>query len=143
MASHGHFFSFSHCDRFARVDGFCMRELPSNTFVLPIVATSVYLLITVLSAFPSTFHYPVRVAPESLPRVQEQTRKLISWIKVEMVCFFVYIQWSMIQAARSREFRMSPLMVPVFLVVVFGTVGWHLAAMLKNAKERANSRSSG
>jgi uncharacterized membrane protein len=112
---------------------------PNMLFLLPIVATAVYLLITVLAAFPTKFHYPVRVSPESLPRAQEQTRNLISWIKVEMVCLLVYVQWSIIQAARSREFRMSPLMVPAFLVVVFGTVAWYLAAILKNAKEGASS----
>ncbi len=112
---------------------------PDMLFLLPIVATAIYLMITVISAFPSTFHYPVRIATNSLPRAQEQTRNMISWIKVEMAGMLAYVQWSMIQAARSREFHLSPLMVPMFLVVVFGTVGSYLAAIWKNAKEGASS----
>ena len=41
-----------------------------------IVAAAIYLMITVISAFPSTFHYPVRIATNSLPRAQEQTRNI-------------------------------------------------------------------
>jgi uncharacterized membrane protein len=115
---------------------------PNMLFLLPIVATAVYLLTTVLAAFPSTFHYPVRIDPDRLPRAQEQTRDMISWIKVEMAGVLVYVQWSIIQAAHSKEFHMSPLMIPVFLVVLFGTVGWYIAAILKNAKEGTSSASS-
>lgn len=90
--------------------------------LLPAVATGVYLLITVLASLPMRSRYPVRVTAENLPRLQELTRNMVCWIKVEMVCLFTYVQWSILQAARSNDWHMSPLMIPVFLVVVFGTV---------------------
>ncbi len=112
---------------------------PSMLFLLPIVATGVYLLITVLASIQATFHYPVRVTAENLPRLQGLRTETVSWIKAEMICLFTYLQWSIVQAARSNEFRMSPLMVPIFLVVVFGTVGWYLVSILRGAKADENS----
>jgi uncharacterized membrane protein len=112
---------------------------PKMLFLLPIVASCVYLLITVLASIPAAFHYSIRVNPENLPGLQEKTRRMISWIKLEMACLFTYVQWSIIQAARDSQWHMSPLMIPIFLVVVFGTVGWHLVAILSAAKTGANS----
>jgi uncharacterized membrane protein len=113
---------------------------PRILLLLPIVATGVYLLITVLAILPATrINLPVRVTPVNLPFIQHQTRNMIGWIKAEMMCLFTYVQWSIIQAARSREFHMPPLMVPMFLVCVFGTVGAYLVIIVSGAKAGANS----
>lgn len=108
---------------------------PAILWLLPIVGTGVYLLLTVLASIRfRRFNLPVRVTETNLPFIQDQTSELVSWIKVEMLCLFCYIQWGMIQAARSREFRLSPLLIPVFLVAIFGTVGWYLSAILRGAR---------
>ena len=112
---------------------------PQILLLLPIVGTGVYLLITILASIPAAFHYSFRVEPENLSVVQDMTRTMTSWIKLEMICLFIYLQWSIIQAARDRQWHMSPLMVPVFLVVVFATVGWHLVSILSRAKSRTGS----
>jgi uncharacterized membrane protein len=112
---------------------------PKMLFLLPVVASCVYLLISVLASMPAAFRYSIRVNPENLPGLQDKTRMMISWIKLEMTCLFTYVQWSIIQAARDSHWHMSPLMVPIFLVVVFGTIGWHLAIILSAAKSGANS----
>jgi uncharacterized membrane protein len=110
---------------------------------LPIVVTGVYLLITVLALIPATrINLPVRVTAANLPFIQQQTRDMVSWIKLEMVCLFTYVQWSIIQAVRDREFHISPLMVPVYLVCVFGTVGAYLVIIVTGAKARARSTAS-
>jgi hypothetical protein len=106
---------------------------------LPIVATGAYLLITVLAGISTSFNYPVRITAQNLPFIQEQTRNMASWIKVEMICLFSYVQSAMIEAARSSEFHLSGLMIPVFMLVVFGTVGWYLVAIIRGAKVREDS----
>jgi uncharacterized membrane protein len=116
---------------------------PRILLLLPIVATGVYLLITVLAVLPATrINLPVRVTPVNLPFIRQQTLNMIGWIKVEMICLFTYVQWSIIQAARSKEFHMSPLMIPMFLVCVFGTVGAYLVIIVKGAKAGTNSTAS-
>ncbi len=113
---------------------------PTLLWLLPIVGTGVYLLITVLASIRfRSYNLPVRVTENNLPFIQDQTSEMITWIKVEMLCLFGYIQWGMIQAARSHGFRLSPVFIPVFLAVVFGTVGWYLTSMIRGAKARADS----
>jgi uncharacterized membrane protein len=116
---------------------------PVFLWFLPIVATAVYLLITVLASLRAArFNLPVRVTPANLPFIQQQTRNMISWIKTEMMCLFTYVQWGIIQAARSGTFSLSPLMIPVFLVCIFGTLGAYLAVIVAGAKAAADSTAS-
>lgn len=113
---------------------------PTILWLLPIVGTVVYLLITVLASIRfGSYNLPVAVTENNLPFIQDQTSEMITWIKVEVLCLFCYIQWGMIQAARSREFRLSPALVPVSLVVILGTVGWYLTSMIRGAKARADA----
>jgi len=113
---------------------------PGFLWFLPIVATGLYLLITVLGSIKfRRFNLPVAVTEANLPFLQGRTSEMLAWIKCELLCLFVYLQWSIIQSARNGTFRLSPLLVPVFLVVIFSTVGWRLTGMIRGAKERAAS----
>ena len=100
---------------------------PAMLLLLPVVAVGLYLAMTVISRFPMAFHYPVRVTPANLPRVQELTLDMVTWLKTELACLFAVLQWWMIQAARSGDGRLPALLVPGFLVVIFATVGWYMS----------------
>lgn len=109
-------------------------------WLLPMVGTGIYLLITVLASIRfRRYNLPVRVTENNLPFIQNRTSEMITWIKVQMLCLFSYIQWAIIQAARSREFRLSPALLPVSLVVILGTMGWYLTSMIRGARECADS----
>ena len=113
---------------------------PGFLWFLPAVGTGLYLLMTFLSSLKfRRYNLPVPVTEANLPFLQEQTSKMVAWIKFELLCLFVYLQWSIIQSARSNEFRLSALLIPVFLVVIFSTVGWNLATMIRGARARAES----
>jgi uncharacterized membrane protein len=113
---------------------------PGFLWLLPIVGAGLYLLMTVLGSIQfRRYNLPVRVTEANLPFIQEQTSVMMAWIKCEMLCLFVYLQWSIIQSARTSEFRLSPLLIPVFLAVIFSTVGWSLVALIRGARERAES----
>jgi uncharacterized membrane protein len=114
---------------------------PSILWLLPAVATGVYLVMTILARIRfRRYNLPVPVTESNLPFIQQQTSTMIAWIKFEIICLFTYLQWSILQAARSAEFRLSPLMIPVFLVVIFSTVGWNLVAIIRGAKARVQPR---
>jgi hypothetical protein len=83
----------------------------------------------------------VRVTEGNLPLIQRQTGEMVALIKCEVLWLFVYLQWSIIQSARHGLFRISPLLIPVFLVVVFSTVGWKLAVLVQDARSREGSTS--
>jgi uncharacterized membrane protein len=117
---------------------------PGFLWFLPLVAAGLYMLLTVLGSIRfRRYNLPVPVTEANLPFIQEQTTLLVAWIKCEMLCLFAYLQWSIIQSARDGSFRLSPLLIPVSLAVIFSTVGWQLTTMIRGAKARAESVDSG
>ncbi len=113
---------------------------PAMLLLLPVIAVGLYLAIAVTSCFPMTFHYPVPVAPANLPRVQDLTLDLVSWLKTELACLFAMLQWWMIHAARSGDGRLPVLLVPGFLVVIFATVGCYFVVVIRAASADGGSQ---
>jgi uncharacterized membrane protein len=107
---------------------------PGALWLLPIVAVVFYLAITITSRFPSAFHYPVRVTQENLPRLQAISLQMIAWLKAESLCLFAWIQWSIVHAVREGRFSLSPFLMPVFLVLILGTVLGSIVVMIRAAK---------
>jgi len=113
---------------------------PTLLWVLPAVGAGLYLLFTGLASVRfRSYNLPVRVTQANLPLIQEKTSEMIAWIKTEMLCLFVYIQSGIIQGARVGAFRLSPAIVPIFLVVIFATLGIYMVVIIRGARVRAES----
>jgi uncharacterized membrane protein len=116
---------------------------PAILWILPVVGASLYLLFTALARIqPGTFKLPVRVNKVNLPFIQKKTSEMAAMIKTEIMCLFVYIQSGIIHGARIREFRLSPAVVPVFMVLIFATLGIYAVVIIRGARERAESVST-
>ncbi len=109
---------------------------PQGILLFPLIAGVLYLLLSVVVRFPAAFHYPVRVTPVNIARLQEVTLDMIAWLKMEMMCLFAVIQWAFVQAARSGDGRIFPRILPFFIVAIFTTIGWHFIAMFRAARPR-------
>jgi len=116
---------------------------PQVLWLLPVIGTCLYLLMTALATIRfRNYNLPVRVTDRNLPFIHEKTGEMIAWIKLEVLSLFVYIQWSIIEGARAGEFHLPPMMIPVFLVLIFATVGWYLAIIIKGARALSESPDS-
>lgn len=116
---------------------------PELLWLLPAIGTGLYLLMTVLAGVRfRRYNLPVQVTEANLPFIQAKTAEMVACIKFEILGLFTYIQWSMMQGARTSQFYLSPFMIPVFLVAVFGAAGWYLAAIIRGAKARNESLDS-
>jgi len=107
---------------------------PSTLWLLPVVAVALYLLITILARLPNAFNSQVRLTAESRARLAALTQQMIAWLKIELICLFAGIQWSIIDSIRQGGGKLSPAIVPLFLVVVFATLGWHIVAVFRTAR---------
>jgi uncharacterized membrane protein len=96
---------------------------------LPILAVVLYLAITVVARFPSAFNYPVRVTLRNRDALQQLALSMLAWLKAELACLFAWIQSATIDAARHDRFGLTPSLLPITPVVVFGTIVWHFVAM--------------
>lgn len=112
---------------------------PSTLILLPIVAVIIYGLITVVSLFPAAFNYPVHITPENRLRLQALSLQMVAWLKFDLACLFTWLQWSIIKTVRNGHGRLSPWIVPFFLVVGFGTCIAHFVAMFRTARPALRS----
>jgi uncharacterized membrane protein len=108
---------------------------PASLWLLPAVAVALYLVISVVAMFPAAFNLPGRPTGALRARLEAITLKMISWIKAELACLFLFIQWSILQSVRNGQGIMPPLIVPFFLVIVFGTVVAHAVLLFRAARK--------
>ena len=102
---------------------------PAMLWMLPVVATVIYGLMGLVARHPGAFNFPMRIAPGSRPRLEALALNMIAWLKAEVVCLFVWIQYQTIHLARRGEGALPAFVLPLVLVGVFGTIGCHIAAM--------------
>ncbi|HEY2124719.1 MAG TPA: DUF1648 domain-containing protein [Chthoniobacterales bacterium] len=102
---------------------------PQMLWLIPVMTALIYSLMTLVARYPSAFNFPMRIKPAARPRLESIALHLISWLKVEVVGLFFCIQYEAIQYARNRSGELSPAFLPLVLVVIFGTIAWHIIAM--------------
>jgi uncharacterized membrane protein len=107
---------------------------PGSLWLLPIVGVGLYLLISVVSLFPASFNFPVRSTPANRPRLEALTLQMMAWVKAELCCLFLAMQWSIIQSARPGNAALSPAIMPLSLVALFVTIAVHLVAVFRAAR---------
>jgi uncharacterized membrane protein len=107
---------------------------PAMLWLLPLVSTVIYLLMTWVSRFPAAFNFPMRTTVASRPRLEGIALQMISWLKLEVAGLFVWIQFQTIALARDGHGSLSPLFLPAVMVVIFGSIAGHILAMRRTAR---------
>lgn len=103
---------------------------PGNTlFILPIVATVVFLVIGLVNRRPASFNYPVRVTPQNRERLQSLALQLIACIQAESTCLLAILQYSILQAFRVGHFSLNPTLIPIGVAIILLTTIGHIVAM--------------
>jgi uncharacterized membrane protein len=121
----------THFDASGHVNGWG----PSVTLLfLPAIAVALYLLIALVSQFPSAFNYPVKVTEANRAQLQELSLSLLAWIKAEILVFFAWMEFLTVEAARNPERGFKPYPVFIFVTVLFATAIGHIVAMFRGAK---------
>ncbi len=107
---------------------------PHTLLLFPAIAAILYLLMTWVARHPSSFNFPMRVTPRNRQQLETVALNMIAWLKVEVTCIFAWVEWGAIRAARHPEQRFSPLLMPIFIALVFATVIGHVVAMFRAAR---------
>lgn len=98
---------------------------------LYVICVFLYGMLTALRFIPPSwmkYNYPpVRNPERELPVV----RRMLSWLKLEMVAIFLYIGWMTCKIALGEADGIGTLFMPILLVIVFGTVGIFIVRLFK------------
>ncbi|MFZ0301963.1 MAG: DUF1648 domain-containing protein [Terracidiphilus sp.] len=97
----------------------------------PVFTVAIYLLLTLVSRFPSKFNYPVKVTELNRAQLESMALSLLSWTKAEVLVFFVWMENAMVQAARDPERGLKPYPILAFVIALFGTLFGHIVAMFR------------
>lgn len=98
----------------------------ATTGLFPAIGIISYFSLTLTSLFPHTFNYPVPITEENAADQARIALKILRWMKAELLGMFVWIQWEIFQVALGKTERLSIAFLSVFLLLLFGTVGFYL-----------------
>jgi uncharacterized membrane protein len=104
---------------------------PQTLLTLPIAGTFIGLLMSVIMRYPGSFSFPVRVRRENQARLQELALGMIAWLRLEVLCLFVWIEWGTIESARQARLGLPPALLLSSFVIIFGTIIVHVVGMVK------------
>jgi uncharacterized membrane protein len=107
---------------------------PAMLWVMPVIATVIALLISLVARYPSAFNFSMRALPGARLKLESIALNMLSWLRVEVVCLFAWLQYETIHIVRLGQGRLSPAFMPFVLLAVFGTIGWHIAQMRRAAR---------
>lgn len=94
--------------------------------VLPIISAALYIGLTVLSRYPQIYNYPWPITVENAPRQYRLARQMVIVLKTAIVWLFAYVNWQTIQTALGRAQGLGETFLPIFLLIIFGTLGFYL-----------------
>jgi hypothetical protein len=73
------------------------------------------------------WNMPVKITEENRIRAYYYTKNMITILKLELVSSFAYIT---LQTSKAQ--MLNAYFVPVFLIVIFGTIALHIGLINKN-----------
>ncbi|MCT7977431.1 DUF1648 domain-containing protein [Laspinema olomoucense] len=100
---------------------------PKLTFwLIPGIGIISYLAMTLTNFFPNTFNYPVPITSENLQNQYKIARRVLLWMKVEVMGILLGIEWGIIRVSLEKSPRLSVVYLLGALIMLFLTIGFYL-----------------
>jgi uncharacterized membrane protein len=110
-------------------DGYGSR---STLFLLPVTGIFMYLLMTILEAFPHIYNFPVVITTENAPVQYRIATRLIRILKTVILITFSFISFQTIKTATGGAAGLGKAFFPVFLLLTFVPIIFYLVKSLNN-----------
>jgi uncharacterized membrane protein len=117
-----------HFDAFGTPNGWAGR---GAALLLPVVGSSLYVVLSVLQRFPRLYNYPVRVTAHNAERLYRLGRQLLLSVKLILTCAFTFLFFSTVRVARGEASALTPWFLPAFLLPLLAMTSVFLIKMLK------------
>lgn len=104
----------------------------SELIALPVITTVLYLLLSAVLMFPTLWSLPGKVTEDNIYSMYSNVRYLLIFIKLEIVIMFTYILYN-----DTKAQNLSPLYLPLVLILIFGTIGVFMARIIKASHSKA------
>lgn len=89
----------------------------STFFILPVIGTLIFILLSVLNKYPHIFNYPVNITEENAYRQYSNATRLVRYIKFSVEFTFLVIVWGIIQTAHGKSGGLGVWQLPLTLAL--------------------------
>lgn len=103
----------------------------SSIIMLPAIQSTLCILMIITLKFPHYFNFPINITEENAERQYKNARNMMLLIVLEISLVFSYIEWRSIQVAMGKVVGLGIWFLPVFLICIFSTVGYHTYRIFK------------
>ena len=106
----------THFNGAGQADGFGGK---GNIQILPLVATILYVGLTILNKFPNIFNFPINITKDNALKQYTNATRLIRYLKLIIVIIFGIIAFKTIQNANGKTDGLGIWFLPLTLGLVF------------------------
>lgn len=106
----------THFNGAGEADGFGSKV---SIFGLPVIATLLFIGLTVLNRYPHIFNYPSPVTQDNALRLYTLATRMLRYLKLVLVLVFGGIEFMTIQHATGKAAGLSVWFLPLTLVLIF------------------------
>jgi uncharacterized membrane protein len=93
----------------------------NEILALPIVSIALYILLTIVSFFPSTWNVPVKITEDNREFSYINLRTMLILIKMEILATFAYMSYCNIKIQ-----SLGVWFLPLELTLIFGTITYYI-----------------
>jgi uncharacterized membrane protein len=104
----------------------------ATLWIIPVTGLFMWLLFTVLEAFPQVYNFPVKITPENIVTQYRMATRLIRILKSVILIIFSFISFQTIKTATGGASGLGKAFLPVFLLITFGVIIIYLARSMNN-----------
>ncbi|KQU16940.1 hypothetical protein ASG65_08470 [Bacillus sp. Leaf13] len=83
---------------------------------------------------PYIFNFPVKVTEQNAERLYKNARVMSVILKAEIIVFLLYTSWKSVQVSGGREVGLGILELPIFLVVLLGSIAFFMVRSFLKVK---------
>jgi uncharacterized membrane protein len=100
-------------------------------WMLPGLALFLYGFLTYLNREPHKFNYLVPINENNARRQYMIAMSMLNWLKVELMWMFAFMECQMYSLATSENFVFGSWFLPIFVLIILGTVGYWIRQSLQ------------
>ncbi|MBP2257926.1 DUF1648 domain-containing protein [Virgibacillus alimentarius] len=108
----GHYNAIGEVDRWGR---------KGELWIVPFVGLVLWVGLSILEKFPHIHNYS-NLTEDNAEQQYKNSRLMLNFLKNEILLIFSYINWKDIQVAKGQAESLGICFLPIFLIIIFGTL---------------------
>jgi uncharacterized membrane protein len=110
-------------------DGYGSR---SSIWILPVTGAFMYLLLTLVAAFPQIYNFPVKITENNALVQYRLATRFIRILKTLILILFLFLSFQTVNTALGKSLGLGKSFLPIFLILTLFPLIFYLVKALNN-----------